>query len=138
MTQRHSRRSSRSRRFSSKSHPENSGSDKFQHDGGRRERSRTERGWAEGRSRQARPTKTNLVRLIEQDAPLRGRSQLVLMYGPFQTEMPVGEGAGVATWLKSCLNEHGIPSLVRFDDRRSAQVFRRDQFQPWFAHLMEA
>ncbi|MBE9033419.1 hypothetical protein IQ266_27185 [filamentous cyanobacterium LEGE 11480] len=79
-----------------------------------------------------------MVHLIEQDAPLRGRSQLVLMYGPFQAEMPTGAGEGVATWLKSCLSEHGIPSLVRFDDRRAAQVFRRDQFQPWFAGLMEA
>jgi hypothetical protein len=78
------------------------------------------------------------VRLIEQDAPLRGRSQLVLMYGPFQAEMPTEAGKGVATWLKSCLSEYGIPSLVRFDDRRSAQVFRRDQFQPWVTHLMEA
>ncbi len=138
MTQRHSRRSSRSRRFSPKSRPETADSSQGQREQGRRPRSRTEHGWAESRSRQARPVPTNLVRLIEQDAPLRGRSQLVLMYGPFQAEMPTEAGKGVATWLKSCLNEYGIPSLVRYDNRRSAQVFRRDQFQPWVTHLMEA
>jgi hypothetical protein len=139
MPQRHSRRSSRAQRVSPKSRPESSTPD-IQSEGERSARPvRTERAWTEGRSRQSsRPTPTNLVRLIEQDAPLRGRSQLVLMYGPFQAEMPTEAGEGVATWLKSCLSLHGIPSLVRFDDRRAAQVFRRDQFQPWVAHLMEA
>jgi hypothetical protein len=28
--------------------------------------------------------------------------------------------------------------LLRFDDRRCAQVFRRDQFQPWLESLMQA
>jgi hypothetical protein len=138
MPQRHSRRSSRSQRVSPKSQPENSSSPETQSVGERQERPRPERSWSENRSRQSRPTPTNLVHLIEQDAPLRGRSQLVLMYGPFQAEMTTEAGEGVATWLKSCLSKHGIPSLVRFDDRRAAQVFRRDQFQPWVAHLMEA
>ncbi|MFM2428921.1 MAG: hypothetical protein RLZZ511_134 [Cyanobacteriota bacterium] len=143
MPQRHSRRSSRSQRFSDKPRPENqasepSGSEKPRLDGNRPERSRPERNWVEGRPRSSRPVQTPLLRLIEQDAPLRGRSQLVLMYGPFQTEMSANAGEGVATWLKACLSQHGIPSLVRFDDRRAAQVFRRDQFQPWVAHLMEA
>jgi hypothetical protein len=78
------------------------------------------------------------VKLIEQDAPLQGRTQLVLMYGPFQAEMPATSGQGVATWLKHCLKQHGIPSLLRFDDRRCAQVFRRDQFEPWLESLMQA
>jgi hypothetical protein len=138
MPQRHSRRSSRSDRFSSKSRPENASPDPVQPERDTQERPRPERSWSENRSRQSRPTLTSLVHLIEQDAPLRGRSQLVLMYGPFQAEMTTEAGEGVATWLKSCLSKHGIPSLVRFDDRRAAQVYRRDQFQPWVAHLMEA
>jgi hypothetical protein len=138
MPQRHSRRSSRSQRVSPKSQPENSSPDQIQSAPERQERPRTERTWNESRARHSRPTLTNLVHLIEQDAPLRGRSQLVLMYGPFQAEMTTEAGEGVATWLKACLSKHGIPSLVRFDDRRAAQVFRRDQFQPWVAHLMEA
>jgi hypothetical protein len=167
MTQRHSRRSSRSQR----SHRHRSGShrsEQFQSDfstgepprhdlsadrprperprrlddaerEARRESGHGERQWSGTRSRGAgRPISNSLARLIEQDAPLRGRSQLVLMYGPFQAEMPTEAGQGVATWIQSCLRQHGIPSLVRFDDRRYAQVFRRDQFQPWVEHLMEA
>jgi hypothetical protein len=160
MTQRHSHRSSRSHRPSSKrsssrhssSRParfrseegqsESTRPDSFQSESSRserprRERFRTEHQWAESRQRHSYTAYTPLVRLIEQDAPLFGRSQLVLMYGPFQAEMPT-EALGVATWLKACLRQHGIPSLVRFDDRRSAQVFRRDQFQPWVEHLIEA
>jgi hypothetical protein len=108
-------------------------------DSGSRSGYRSQRYAGDSRSRLgARPTHTNLVRLIEQDAPLHNRSHLVLMYGPFQAEMSPEAGQGVATWIKGCLRQHGIPSLVRFDDRRYAQVFRRDQFQPWVAHLIEA
>jgi hypothetical protein len=172
MTQRHSRRSSRSHRshrHRSSSHrseqfqsdfslgeaadsaqPSPSQSDRPRPDRPRRlepsERearrdsgSRSERQWSGTRSRGAgRPISSSLLRLIEQDAPLRGRTQLVLMYGPFQAEMSSEVNQGVATWIQSCLRQHGIPSLVRFDDRRYAQVFRRDQFQPWVEHLMEA
>ncbi|KAM3101288.1 hypothetical protein ACKFKF_09045 [Phormidesmis sp. 146-12] len=80
---------------------------------------------------------TNLTKLIEQDSPLQTHSQLVLMYGPFQTEMLPEAGQGVASWIKDCLRKHGLPSLVRFDYRRRAQIFRRDQFQPWLEPLME-
>lgn len=79
----------------------------------------------------------SLTRLIEQDAPLQTNSQLVLMYGPFQTEMLPEAGQGVASWIKDCLRKHGLPSLVRFDYRRRAQIFRRDQFQAWLEPLME-
>lgn len=160
MTQRHSHRSSRSQRPISRhsnskrsssriagSRPsrEENLSDDFRSDSPstdsprpeRRPERHPERQWAESRPRHSRSTSNPLVRLIEQDAPLFGRSQLVLMYGPFQAEMP-SETVGVATWIKSCLRQHGIPSLVRFDDRRYAQVFRRDQFQPWVEHLIEA
>jgi hypothetical protein len=61
----------------------------------------------------------------------------VLMYGPFQTEMLPEAGQGVASWIKDCIRKHGLPSLVRFDYRRRAQIFRRDQFQPWLEPLME-
>lgn len=100
--------------------------------------SRVERRWAESRRSSDYPPRTSLTRLIEQDAPLLNHSQLVLMYGPFQAEMQPEVGQGVASWLKDCLRKHGIPSLVRFDYRRRAQVFRRDQFQPWFDELMKA
>lgn len=78
----------------------------------------------------------SLNMLIERDAPLHAHSGLVLMYGPFQEEMVPQEGRGVASWIKECVHKHGIPSLVRFDYRRRAQVFRRDQFQPWLEPLM--
>ncbi len=82
-------------------------------------------------------TKTSLAKLIEQDAPLQANSQLLLMYGPFQTEMLPEAGQGVASWIKDCLRKHGLPSLVRFDYRRRAQIFRRDEFQPWLEPLIE-
>lgn len=83
------------------------------------------------------PPRTSLTQLIEQDAPLFTHSQLVLMYGPFQTEMAPEAGQGVASWMKDCIRQHGLPSLVRFDYRRRAQIFRRDQFQPWLEPLMD-
>ncbi|MEB3292079.1 MAG: hypothetical protein VKJ24_02865 [Synechococcales bacterium] len=96
------------------------------------------KGHRENSGRSDRSSHPNLIRLIEQDAPLQHHTYLVLMYGPFQAEMAPGINQGVATWLKSCLNQHGIPSLVRFDYRQRAQVFRRDQFQPWFEQLLKA
>lgn len=85
---------------------------------------------------QSRSTHPSLTNLIERDAPLQAHSMLVLMYGPFQAEMIPEEGQGVASWLKECVRKHGIPSLLRFDYRRRAQVFRRDQFQPWLEPLL--
>jgi hypothetical protein len=78
----------------------------------------------------------SLTSLIERDAPLQDHSVLVLMYGPFQAEMLPQAGKGVASWLKDCVRQHGIPSLVRFDYRRRAQIYRRDQFQPWLEPLL--
>lgn len=92
--------------------------------------------WGANSSRPAN-TKTSLAKLIEQDAPLQANSQLLLMYGPFQTEMLPESRQGVASWIKDCLRKHGLPSLVRFDYRRRAQVFRRDEFQPWLEPLIE-
>ncbi|MBW4691138.1 MAG: hypothetical protein KME27_05160 [Lyngbya sp. HA4199-MV5] len=85
---------------------------------------------------QSRSTHPSLTKLIERDAPLQAHSLLVLMYGPFQAEMVPEEGQGVASWLRECVRKHGIPSLLRFDYRRRAQVFRRDQFQPWLEPLL--
>jgi hypothetical protein len=85
------------------------------------------------RARSAHPSLTSL---IEHDAPLQANSVLVLMYGPFQAEMVPQEGQGVASWLKECVRKHGIPSLVRFDYRHRAQIYRRDQFQPWLEPLI--
>ena len=85
---------------------------------------------------QSRSAHPSLTSLIERDAPLQAHSMLVLMYGPFQAEMVPEEGQGVASWLRECVRKHGIPSLLRFDYRRRAQVFRRDQFQPWLETLL--
>ena len=85
---------------------------------------------------QSRSAHPSLTSLIERDAPLQAHSMLVLMYGPFQAEMMPEDGQGVASWLKECVRKHGIPSLLRFDYRRRAQVFRRDQFQPWLETLL--
>ena len=71
------------------------------------------------------------TRLIERNAPLQTHTALVLMYGPFQAEMQSDKGIGVASWLRECVSRHGLPSLVRFDYRRRAQIFRRDQLQSW-------
>ncbi len=73
-------------------------------------------------------TRSLLASLIEQDAPLRRNNTLVLMYDPFQAEM-AANSQGVASWLRDCIRKHGIPSLIRFDYRQKAQIFRRDQFQ---------
>ncbi|MDX2230055.1 MAG: hypothetical protein NW220_10480 [Leptolyngbyaceae cyanobacterium bins.349] len=96
-------------------------------------RDRRHLGWTELRTHDAAASSSHtwLASLIEQDAPLKTNSTLVLMYGPFQAEMGPGEGRGVASWIQDCVRKHGLPSLVRFDYRQRAQVFRRDQFQPW-------
>ncbi len=95
-------------------------------------RERRNPGWSELRNQDSpRSAATFLTNLIEQDAPLKTHSTLVLMYGPFQAEMAAENGQGVASWLRDCVHKHGLPSLVRFDYRHRAQVFRRDQFQPW-------
>jgi hypothetical protein len=80
-------------------------------------------------------TRSPLANLIQENAPLRSNSTLVLMYGPFQAEM-LADSQGVATWLKDCFRKHGVPSLLRFDYRQKAQIFRRDQFQSWLEPLL--
>jgi hypothetical protein len=80
-------------------------------------------------------TRSLLASLIEQDAPLRSNNTLVLMYDPFQAEMAT-DSQGVASWLRECIHKHGIPSLIRFDYRQKAQIFRRDQFQSWLELLL--
>jgi hypothetical protein len=93
--------------------------------------------WANSRPKHSART-SNLPRLIDMNAPLSSHSTLVLMYGPFQAEMKSEAGQGVATWIKDCLTKHGLPSLVRFDHRHRAQIYRRDEFQSWLEPLMKA
>jgi len=94
-------------------------------------RDRRQLTWNELRSQDsATSNHTWLASLIEQDAPLKTNTSLVLMYGPFQAEMGADNTQGVASWIRDCVRKHGLPSLVRFDYRQRAQVFRRDQFQP--------
>jgi hypothetical protein len=77
----------------------------------------------------------SLPRLIQENALLQSRNQLLLMYSSFQTEMPSDGKTGVGTWLRSRLGEHGMPSLVRFGPRSRPQVYRRDEFAEWFKIL---
>ncbi|MGI0487860.1 hypothetical protein ACN4EK_20660 [Pantanalinema rosaneae CENA516] len=83
-----------------------------------------------------RQPQSRLLTLIAQDAPLQTHSTLLLMYGPFQAEMLPEHKQGVASWLRDCVRKHGLPSLVRFDYRHRAQIFRRDQFQSWLEPLV--
>jgi hypothetical protein len=100
-------------------------------------RERHNHAWAEPSASELSNSSQNwLTDLIQQDAPLRNNSTLVLMYGPFQAEMGSATNQGVASWLRDCVRKHGIPSLVRFDYRHRAQVYRRDQFQPWLEPLL--
>lgn len=101
-------------------------------------RERRNPAWTELRSQDSHTNHTWLTSLIAEDAPLKTNSTLVLMYGPFQAEMASDNGQGVASWLRDCVRKHGLPSLVRFDYRQRAQIFRRDQFEPWLEPLMKA
>ncbi len=83
------------------------------------------------------PQHNGLPQLIEQDAPLQSRSQLIMMYDRFQAEMPTGS-LGVGSWIRQFIDEHGLPSLIRFGQSNRLRVFRRDEFQPWFEPLMAA
>ncbi|MFQ3585909.1 MAG: hypothetical protein SNJ85_13495 [Cyanobacteriota bacterium] len=76
-------------------------------------------------------TSLSLPQLIQENAVLQSRSQLLLMYSDFQTEMPNDGKTGIGTWLQSRLKEHGMPSLMRFGPRSRPQVFRRDEFSEW-------
>lgn len=71
----------------------------------------------------------SLAKLIVQDAPLQAHTLLVMMYGPFQAEMLPESDYGIASWIQERIQQHGLPSLIRFGYRHRAQVFRRDQFQ---------
>ena len=93
--------------------------------------------WRDLRGQDAsRAAASFLSHLIEQNAPLNTHTSLVLMYGPFQAEMGSSNRQGVASWLQECVRKHGLPSLVRFDHRQRAQVFRRDQFQSLLEPLL--
>jgi hypothetical protein len=86
----------------------------------------------ESASKVATPTTSlSLPKLIQENAVLQSRSQLLLMYSDFQTEMPNDGKTGIGTWLQSRLKEHGMPSLMRFGPRSRPQVFRRDEFSEW-------
>jgi len=74
-----------------------------------------------------------LPRLLGENAVLSPRQQLLLMYSHFQTDMP--SGTPIGTWVLSQIKEHGMPSLLRFGPRYKPQVFRKDEFAPWFQSL---
>ncbi|MEN9251699.1 MAG: hypothetical protein Q6L58_04610 [Thermostichales cyanobacterium BF3_bins_165] len=76
---------------------------------------------------------SSLPRLLAENAVLSSKQQLLLMYSNFQADMP--SQTPIATWVQSQLKEHGMPSLLRFGPRHKPQVFRRDEFAPWFQGL---
>lgn len=80
----------------------------------------------------------SLPKLIQENAVLQSRSQLLLMYSDFQTEMPNDGKTGVGTWLQNRLKEYGMPSLLRFGPRSCPQVFRRDEFSEWMTLALNA
>lgn len=80
----------------------------------------------------AAPIPNALPRLIQENATLQSRNQLLLMYSSFQTEMPSDGKTGISTWLETHLSQYGMPSLVRFGPRSRPQVLRKDQFADWF------
>jgi hypothetical protein len=130
MTQRRSRRNSHS------STTTDGGSSRTRRDSTKPIRERRSREDAEFHTSKQSHSAHSLTSLIERDAPLYNHSGLVLMYGPFQAEMAPEKGQGVASWIRDCVHKHGIPSLLRFDYGRRAQIFRRDQFQPWLEPLL--
>ncbi len=85
---------------------------------------------------QSRSVANPLPRLIQENATLQSRNQLLLMYSSFQTEMPTDGKTGVGTWLQIHLSEYGMPSLVRFGPRNRPQVLRKDEFADWFRPFM--
>lgn len=78
----------------------------------------------------------NLPFLIAHNAPLDSGSLLVLLYERLQLQMTPSDRQGVGIWLKECVDKHGLPSLLRFGRRDRATVYRKDEFAPWFAPLM--
>ncbi|MEO0803243.1 MAG: hypothetical protein AAFY57_13310 [Cyanobacteria bacterium J06642_2] len=72
-----------------------------------------------------------LSRLIRDNAPLKSNSQLLLMYGNFQSEMPADGKTGITTWLKNHIGHYGVPSLIRFGPRSRPRVLRKDEFLHW-------
>lgn len=81
---------------------------------------------------------SSLPQLIQENALLQSRNQLLLMYSNFQTEMPSDGQTGIGTWLRERLRENGMPSLIRFGPRSRPQVFRKDEFADWFHSSMPA
>ncbi|WP_287127891.1 hypothetical protein [Candidatus Cyanaurora vandensis] len=77
-----------------------------------------------------------LPNLIAHNAPLTSGSLLVLMYERLQFQMSPTERQGVGSWIKECVDKHGLPSLIRFGHRDRATVFRKDEFTQWFTPLM--
>jgi len=77
-----------------------------------------------------------LPQLIARNAPLESGSLLVLMYERFQAQMTPTDKEGVAVWIKGILDQHGLPSLIRFGRKDRATVLRQDEFILWFKPLM--
>lgn len=77
-----------------------------------------------------------LPQMIQDNATLQSRNQLLLMYSSFQAEMPSDGSTRIGNWIQAHLQQHGLPSLIRFGPRYRPQVLRRDEFIEWFHPLL--
>jgi len=77
-----------------------------------------------------------LPQLIARNAALDAGNLLVLMYERGQVQMDPNGTIGVGAWLKENIDQYGMPSIIRFGRKDRAMVFRRDEFEAWFAPLV--
>lgn len=84
--------------------------------------------WKSMHSRRPQTTDTHFLEWLRNGAHLSNQSQVLLMYGSFQMEMPSNSSASIAQWLHQVIATHGTPSLMRIGPRSRPRVFRKDEF----------
>lgn len=73
-------------------------------------------------------TDSSVLDWIRNDTSLASHSQVLLMYGSFQLEMPTDSRSSICNWLRQVVADHGVPSLMRIGPRSRPRVFRKDEF----------
>ncbi len=79
-------------------------------------------------SRRPQATESHFLEWLRNGTYLSNQSQVLLMYGSFQMEMPSNSSASIAQWLRQVIAAHGVPSLMRIGPRSRPRVFRKDEF----------
>ncbi len=79
-------------------------------------------------SRRPQTTDTYFLEWLRNGTHLSNQSQVLLMYGSFQMEMPSNSSTSIAQWLRQVIADHGTPSLMRIGPRSRPRVFRKDEF----------